>query len=261
MTDREILYPSDFDVLPVTTTVTPDIANTLNTLRESILNMQEIIGLDVNIGIFTPTPEDATVTDRLNRIERGIAERNLVFRELNVSDALQVLLDQNNKPFVKIGLGTTTEIAPVTITGPLSILSPMVENPETIIQTPITLDVTPVDPEKSSRSLIKGRSNSLEPLLTIYATTTNPEEDQFALVVKGNVSVSGRIFGEFSIDHNTLLNTDAVPTESTRGVVKHVTQGLYHTHRKGTFNSDNNRWEVATDTSVDDFGKINIVLI
>ena len=257
MTDREILYPSKLDILPVTTQVSPDIANTLNTLRESILNMQEIIGLDVNIGIFTPEPDDATVTDRLNRIERGIAERNLVFRELNVSDALQVLLDQNNKPFVRLGLGTTTDVAPVTVVGPFSILSPMVANPETIIQTPIKLDVTPVDPEKSASSLIKGRSNSLEPLLTITDTTTNPEEDQFALVIEGNVSITGKIFAEFSIDHAKLLNIGTVPSDTTRGDIKHVTQGDFHTHRKGSWNEAEEKWQVSSNVSQEDHGIIS----
>lgn len=255
MIDLEIRYPDNFDILPFTTTVSVNIGDNINALRESILNMQEVLGLDVNIGLFTPDPEAATVADRLNRIERGIAERNLVFRELNVSDALQVFLNQNNQPFVNIGLGSTTEIAPVTIRGPLTILSPQLAEPRTIIQTPVSIDVTTFNPEASTNSLIRGKASTLQPLLRIH--DTNDGYDGDALHVIGNMRIDGVLEAEFSIDHNRLLNIDTVPTDATRGEVKHVTQGDFHSHRKGRFDSDRGTWVVDSSTSGDDFGIID----
>ncbi len=255
MIDLEIRYPDEIDILPFTTTVSVNIGDNINSLRAAILNLEEVLGLDVNIGLFTPTPEGATVADRLNRIERGIAERNLVFRELNVSDALQVQLDPNNEPFVNIGLGSTTTIAPVTIKGPLTILSPMLANPRTIIQTPVSIDTTTFNPEASASSLIRGKANSLEPLLRIH--DTNDGYDGNALHVIGNLKVEGVLEAAFSIDHNQLLNIDTVPTDATRGEVKHVTQGDFHSHRKGRFDADRGTWIVDSSTSEDDFGVLD----
>ena len=257
MTDLEIRYPDQIDILPFTTTVSVTIGDNINALRDAILNLENVLGLDVNIGLFTPNPEDATVADRLNRIERGIAERNLVFREINVSDALQVLLNQNNQPFVRIGLGSPTQIAPVTIVGPLTILAAPVSNPETYFQTPIRIDVTTLNPEMSAKSSIKGKTNAEQPLLTITDTNLNPGATDYALKISGNMIVTGKLTAEFSIDHNKLINIDAVPTDATRGVVKHVTQGDFHSHRKGKYNSDQNLWQVDSSINVLDHGIIS----
>lgn len=255
MVDLEIRYPSDLDVLPFTTTVSVSIGDNINALRDAILNIEEVLGLDVNIGLFTPDPEGATVADRLNRIERGIAERNLVFREINVSDALQVLLNQNNEPFVNIGLGSTTTVAPVTIKGPLTVLSPTLAQPRTIIQTPVSIDVTTFNTEMSASSLIKGKANALEPILRVH--DTSDAYDSVALHVIGNMKVEGVLETDYSINHNTLLNIDTVPTDSTRGEVKHVTQGDFHSHRKGRYDEDRGTWIVDSSTSTDDFGVLS----
>ena len=82
MTDREIRYPDQIDILPFTTLVTPDVGDTINILRDSILNLEEVLGLNINIGLFTLESEEKTVANRLDRIERGIAERNLVFTQV-----------------------------------------------------------------------------------------------------------------------------------------------------------------------------------
>lgn len=255
MVDLEIRYPSELDILPVTTTVTVNIGSTLNAFRDAILNLETILGLDVNIGLFTPDPESATVADRLNRIERGIAERNLVFREINVSDALQVQLNQNNEPFVNIGLGSTTTIAPVTIKGPLTVLSPAQSNPRTIIQTPVSIDVTTYNENMSANSLIKGKANALQPILRVHDTSDGYSGT--ALHVIGNMKVEGTLETEYSIDHNTLLNIDAVPTDATRGTTRHVSQGDFHSHRKGRFDEDRGTWIVDSSTSTNDFGIIS----
>jgi hypothetical protein len=255
MTDLEIRYPSQQDILPFTTTVTVTVGDNINALRESILNMQRVLGLDVNIGLFTPNPQQATVADRLTRIERGIAERNLVFREINVSDALQVLLNKNNKAFVNIGLGSPTEVVPVTIKGPLTILSPMIAEPRTLIQTPVTIDVSTFNNQASANSLIKGKANSLQPLLRIHDTSDGYETT--AVHIIGNLKVEGILEAEYSIDHNKLTNIDTVPTEATRGTVKHVTQGNWHSHRKGRYDSDKKTWIVDSSTSTGDFGVLD----
>lgn len=255
MTDLDIQYPDGYDILPYTTTVSINVGDNINALRASILNMQEVLGLDINIGLFTPDATTATVADRLNRIERGIAERNLVFRELNVSDAVQVLLNQNNQPFVNLGLGAANQIAPVTIKGPLTVLSPQLAEPRTVIQTPVSIDVTTFDPEKSAHTLIKGKANTLQPILTVHDTSDSYQSN--AVHVIGNMKIEGVLEAEFSIDHNKLLNIQTVPTDSTRGEVLHVTQGMYHSHRKGRYDSDRKTWIVATDTSTEDFGVIS----
>lgn len=256
MNDLEIKYPKQFDILPITTTVSINIGDTMNSFRDAILNLEEVLGLDVNIGLFTPDPSSATVADRLNRIERGIAERNLVFREINVSDALQVMLDQNNQPFVRIGLGSPTQVAPVTIVGPLTILSPNVANPLTLIQTPVRIDLSTLNPEASTHSFIKGKSNSTQPLLTIQDTRSNPAPSEVALKVTGNMVVTGKLTADFAIDHSRLLNIDTVPTDATRGIVKHVTQGNFHSHRKGKYNIQQQLWEVDSSIDTSDHGII-----
>lgn len=257
MTDLEIRYPKEIDQLPLTTRVSVDIDQNINALRDAILNIEQVLGLDINIGLFTPNPLSATLSDRLNRIERGIAERNLVFREINVSDSLQVLLDSTNKPFVKIGSGTSTQIAPVTILGPLTILAPAVSKPETLIQTSLKVDISTFNPNLSSASLFKGKANSLEPILTIQDTTPNPSQDSFALKVQGNVKVTGKLEAEYSIDHTKLLNIDSTPTALTRGLVKHVTSGDYHVHRKGKYNNDLGKWIVDSSVNDQDYGVIS----
>jgi len=260
MIDLDIKYPSEFDILPVTTQVSINIGQNINALRDSILNLQQVLGLNVNIGLFTPNPEDATVSDRLDRIERGIAERNLVFEQINVSDSLSVFLNQNNEPFVKIGRGEPDKVAPVTILGPLTILSPSITNPETLIQTPVRIDITTIDKNKSTKSSIKGKSNFDEPLLTIQdineSSFLENNPDSVALKVSGNMIVTGILQAEFSIDHEKLLNIETVPTEETRGIVRHITQGDYHSHRKNRYDNTNDRWIVDSSTSSEDFGII-----
>lgn len=259
MIDLDIRYPGALDILPVTTTVSINVGQNINALRDAILNLETVLGLDVNIGLFTPNPEDATVADRLNRLERGIAERNLVFRELNVSDALSVILNINNEPVVRIGRGVANSIAPVTILGPLTILAPAVVNPETYIQTPVRLDVTTFNPNMSAKSMIKGKSNTDEPLLIIQDTnsaTFVSDSTKYALVVQGNVKVTGVLTAEYSIDHSKLLNIETVPTDATRGQTRHVTQGDYHTHRKGRYDTAKSKWVVDSSANTSDFGII-----
>jgi hypothetical protein len=276
MTDLEITYPSSIDTLPFTTTISVSVGDNINALRAAILNLEEVLGLNVNIGLFTPDPAAATVAERFNRLERGIADRNLVFREINVSDALQVFLDRNNNPFVRIGVGTPQVIAPVTIVGPLTILAPAINNPMTLIQTPVTIDVTtmPVSapipnqvspPPPSANSLIKGFSNPNQPLLTITDINPTPNNNptalggvpSYALKVTGNMIITGTLTAQFSINHDQLLNIGSVPTDATRGDVRHVTQGDYHSHRKGTYNATLGKWVVSSATSTSDLGIIN----
>jgi hypothetical protein len=265
MTDLQIRYPGQQDILPYTTTVTVTTADNINALRESILNMQTVLGLNVNIGLFTPDPTTATVADRLIRIERGIAEGNMVFKEINVSDALQVRLDRSNRPFVNIGLGTDMSIAPVVIKGPLTILSPMLADPRTLIQTPVTIDVTSFNPEMSTNSLIKGKANTLQPLLRIhdtgsdgYGTAGNPvPSDVYAVHIIGNLKIEGILEAEFSIDHSKLRGTETTPTDSTRGTVKHVSQGNWHSHRKGRYDDLKKAWVVDDSISTADYGVLN----
>lgn len=257
MTDLEIKYPGGIDSLPYTTTISVNVGDTINALRSAILNLEEVLGLNVNIGLFTPDPNDATVADRLNRIERGIAERNLVFREINVSDSLQVLLNQNNQAFVRIGQGSPSQIAPVTIVGPLTVLAAAVSNPQTVFQTPIVVDVTTLSSDASAFSLIKGKSNTLQPLLTISDTNPNPSSESYALKIAGNMIITGKLTADFSIDHNKILNIETVPTNATRGSTRHVTQGDYHTHRKGRYDSTKGTWIVDSSASTNDFGTIS----
>jgi len=261
MIDLEIRYPDKIDLLPLTTQVSVNIGENINALRDSILNVQNVLGLDVNIGLFTPDPTNTTVASRLNRLERGIAERNLVFRELNVSDSLSVLLNSNNMPSVKIGRGEANNTVPVTILGPLTILSSQVANPLTLIQTPVEINVTTFDQEASSATLIKGKSNFDQPLLHIEDTnntiflTNNP--NSLALKIDGNVEITGRLQANFSISHTRLLDIETVPTDATRGSTRHVLQGDYHSHRKGRFNQTQQRWVVDSSTNPTDFGIIN----
>lgn len=258
MTDLEIRYPTNFDLLPFTTQISVNVGDNINALRDAILNLQHVLGLNINVGLFSSDPTKATVAERLIRLERGIAERNLVFKELNVSDALQVLLTPDSKPFVRLGLpGFYNEpLAPVTIVGPLTILAPAVENPLTRIQTPVEIDVSVVNPEASSFSLIKGRSNSNQPLLTIEDTNSKPQENEYALNIKGNVKISGKLTADYSIDHGKLFGTETVPTNSTRGLIKHVTQGDWHSHRKKSYDETNQRWTVDSAVNTQDYGII-----
>lgn len=261
MIDLEIRYPDKLDILPVTDRISVNLGENINALRDAILNIEQVLGLDVNIGLFTPDPTNTTVASRLTRIERGIAERNLVFREINVSDALTVLLNQSNQPSVILGNGEVNNIAPVTVLGPLTVLSPQVPNPETLFQTPVRIDVTTFNSEASAKTLIKGKSNVDEPLLWIQdtndSTTITNNPNRLALKVQGNMLVTGKLQADFSVDHTKVLNIETVPTEQTRGSTRHVTQGDYHTHRKGRYDESRGQWIVDSSTDVDDLGIIN----
>ena len=258
MTDLEIRYPSNLDLLPLTTQVSVNVGDNINALRDAILNLEQVLGLNVNVGLFSSDPTKATVAERLIRLERGIAERNLVFRELNVSDALQILLTPDNKPTVRIGRSGQVDniVSPVTIIGPLTILAPAIENPRTFIQTPVSIDVTSYNSTASASSLIKGRSNNLQPLLSIQDTNLSPADNEFALDIVGNVRLTGKLTAQFSIQHSQLLGTDTVPTNATRGLVKHVTQGDWHSHRKKQYDTTNKRWIVDSAVNTQDFGVI-----
>lgn len=261
MADQEINYPEEYDILPETTSISVNIADTLNVLRDAILNIEEVLGLNVNIGIFTSAVEEATVSDRITRLERGIAERNLVYQEINVSDALSVFLNEDNKPFVRIGKGLVNDLAPVQILGPLTILSPQSSQIETYIQTPVCIDVTTFDSEASARSKIKGKANVDQPLLIIEDTNSSEylknHPETLALQIKGNVKVEGKLIAEYSIDHDRLLNTETIPTEQTRGNIKHVVQGMYHSHRKGRYDNNKGQWIVDSSVNTKDFGILN----
>jgi hypothetical protein len=259
MSDIEITYPRDYDTIPYTTEISTSIGDTLNAIRESVLNMQRVIGLDVDIGLFTIDPTQATTADRLSRIERGIAEGSMVFKEINVSDALLVKINPNESVYVNIGSGIKDYIIPVTITGPLTIVAPQVSDPITLIQTPVKIDVTTFDPNKSANTVIKGYSNPDQPILTVIDTNkSSNKDDQYAVKITGNVLITGgKLSAEYSIDHDKLLNIGTVPTDKTRGSIKHVTQGDYHTHRKGYYNKDKQSWVVSSTVSTSDSGIIN----
>jgi len=257
MIDLDIRYPGQLDVLPLTTTVSINIGENINALRSAILNIESVLGSNVNIGLFTPDPKTATVADRLNRLERGIAERNLVYQQINVADALSVLLTPANKPHVRIGSGILDRTAGVDILGSLTIFAPEIANPLTLIMTPIKIDTTALSTgvlPSLGQNKIVGKSTVNSSLLRI--TDNTQEEKSLALEIEGNVKITGTLIAEYSIDHTKLFNIETVPTTTTRGSTRHVTQGDYHTHRKGRYDSTNAKWIVDSSANTADTGII-----
>lgn len=260
MIDSEIKYPREIDTLPITDEMTSYVSENINSLREAIINLEETLGLNIDVGIFTNSDERPTLAERLRRIESGIAEHNLVLKELNVDDCLAVQKNFRGNSIVRVGKSTPQEVCQVLIMGPLNILSTGPGNIPTIINTPIKIDLSEVDKELSTNSLIKGKGSISQPLLKIQDTNSKDilaQNKIQTLVIDGNCTINGFLNAKFSISHEQILSTETTPNENTRGIVKHVFQGDYHTHKKGLFDQEKQTWIV--DTTVDEkaFGILN----
>jgi len=226
---NEVLYPNNFDTiqnLPSVTEITSATGEDINAHRDAILVIERVLGKNPHIGRYTIDPTIATVGQRLDIIENGIAEGRFAFRNLNVYDVLKVTTDAAGLAQVDIG-GTgfpNSRIAPVFIRGPLFIRDSGITNNETRIEVPFI--------SSARQNVIQAGSIDGEPVLRITDTNANPLfSNRIALQIEGNVLISkGRLHADFAIEHSQLLGIDTTPRVGVNAI--HVSRGDFHTHTR-----------------------------
>jgi hypothetical protein len=225
---NQVLYPEQLDSalnFPSVTEVTSSSGEEINRNRDAILAIERTLGVDPHIGRFTVDPTMATVNERLDIIENGIAEGRFAFRNLNVNSVLNVVTDQSGLSQVDIGSDLVgTRVAPVFIRGPLRIEDSGLSNNEVEIKVPF---------KSSARAnVIEAGSIAGESLLRITDFNANPDfTDRLALKIEGNVEITnGKLIADFAVDHSQLLGIDTIPRSGVNAL--HVTRGDHHSHKR-----------------------------
>ena len=225
---NEVQYPEQFDNeqnFPSVTEVTEATGEDINRNRDAIITIERVLGVNPHIGLFTEDPNTATVDQRLDIIENGMAEGRFAFRNLNVNDVLVVRTDQAG--LSSVDLGSTPEqirIAPVNIRGPLHIFDSGLSNNQAQIDVPFV--------SIARRNVIQGSAIAGEPILRITDTNADSQAtDRLALKIEGNVQITnGRLLAEFAVDHSELLGIDTTPRAGVNAL--HVTRGDHHSHKR-----------------------------
>lgn len=225
---NEVLYPQQLDSalnFPSETEISEASGESINRNRDAIIAIERTLGTNPHIGRYTVNPGTATVKERLDIIENGIAEGRFAFRNLNVNSVLNVVTDQSNLSRVDIGSDISgTRIAPVYIRGPLRIEDSGLSNNQIEIKVPFR--------STARANVIEAGSIPGEALLRITDTNANPAfTDRLALQIEGNVEITnGRLLAEFAVDHSQLLGIDTIPRSGVNAL--HVTRGDYHSHKR-----------------------------
>jgi len=226
---NEVVYPNQFDTIqnfPSVTEISESSGEDINRNRDAILVLERTLGRNPQIGRYTTDPRIATVGQRLDILENGVAEGRFAFRNLNVYDVLKVTTDTASLAQVDIG-GTGLpggRTAPVFIRGPLFIKnSGMVMN-ETRIEVPFI--------SSARKNIIQAASIDGESLLRITDTNANPAfPGRLALQIEGNVSITkGKLYADYAIEHSRLFGIDTTPRTGVDAI--HVSRGNYHTHTR-----------------------------
>jgi len=138
---NEVLYPEQYDSaqnFPAVVEVTEATGEDINRNRDAVIRIEHVLGLNPQIGRYTTNPLTATVGERLDIIENGIAEGRFAFYNLNVRDVLKVTTDTAGLSQVDIGSDVAgTRIAPVYIRGPMRVMDSGLTNNELHIDVPI----------------------------------------------------------------------------------------------------------------------------
>lgn len=225
---NEVLFPSSLDSalnFPAETEISEASGESINRNRDAILAIERTLGTNPHIGRFTVDPNVATVKQRLDIIENGIAEGRFALRNLNVNNVLVVTTDQVGLSQVDIGSDTSgTRIAPVFIRGPLRIEDSGLSNNQAEIKVPFI--------SSARRNVVEAGSIAGEPLLRITDTNASPNfTNRLALKVEGNVEITnGRLLADFAVDHSQLLGIDTIPRSGVNAL--HVTRGDHHSHKR-----------------------------
>ena len=224
---NEVVYPQQFDTVqnfPSVTEISESSGEDINRNRDAILVLERTLGRNPQIGRYTVDPNTATVSQRIDILENGIAEGRFAYRNLDVYGVLKVTTDAAGLAQVDIG-GTGLpggRIAPVFIRGPLSIKDSGMANKEIRIEVPFI--------SSARKNVIQAASIEGEPLLRITDTNANPMfPGRLALQIDGNVSITnGRLYADFAIEHSQLLGIDTTPRIGVNAI--HVSRGDYHSH-------------------------------
>ena len=228
---NEVVYPSQFDTiqnLPSVINVTEATGEEINAHRDAILVLERTLGKNPQLGRYTVDPNIATVGQRLDIIENGIAEGRFAFRNINVYDVLKVVTDTAGLAEVDIGASGPpalgVRIAPVFIRGPLTVTNSGLQNNEMRFDVPFI--------SSARKNVIQAGSIDGESILRITDTNANPIfPNRLALEIQGNVRITGgRLFASFAIEHNQLLGIDTTPRTGVTAI--HVTNGDYHQHSR-----------------------------
>lgn len=225
---NEVLYPNQFDSVlnfPDVTEITEASGEEVNRNRDAIIRLERTLGIDPHIGLYTENIATATVDERLDIIENGIAEGRFAFRNLNVNNALVVTTDALGGARVDVGGDINNNlVAPVFIRGPLRIVDSGLTSNQAEVDVPVRFNARHNVMEASA---IVGES--------VFRITDNGADpnvlDRYALEVDGNVIVrNGRLTAEFAIEHSKLLGIQTEPRGSTPAL--HVDRGNFHSHKR-----------------------------
>lgn len=261
---NSICWPETYDSdknWPAVTEVTEATGEEINRNRDAILQIERILGLNPQVGIYTTNPNTATVNERLELIENGTAEGRFAWKEINVRNALIVTEDLSAKTSVTLGRKLTTSWtqAIVNIQGPLRVVDSLAttDSRSAIFEVPLEVKRSEASGLSTASKFI-GTSTASDPLVTISDFFQNPDvTDRLALKIEGNVEITGNLTANFAISHTELRDIETIPVSGTsQNSVRHVTRGDYHSHVKGDYDAVNERWTVDPDPSFETYGII-----
>lgn len=225
---NEVSYPINYDTVanfPDVTEVTEATGQDINRNRDAILTIERVLGKNPHIGLYTENSATATVDERLDILENGIAEGRFAYRNLNVNNILVVTTDQAGMGRVDIGGDVNNlNVAPVYIRGPLRVVDSGLSNNFAEVAVPTRFT--------TRGNSFQGTAITGDPIVRITDSNANPQfTDRLALQIDGNVLIqNGRLLADFAVNHNQLLGIDTTPTATVAAI--HVARGDYHSHKR-----------------------------
>lgn len=263
---NSINWPTSYDTTlnwPSVTVVTEATGAEINRNRDALFLMERVLGLNPHIGIYTTDTVNATVNERLEIIENGLADGNFAWEKINVDNALIIDTSVLNQTYVYIGRAQTSSYtaAEVTVKGPLRVEDSGVGSTNySLFRVPVRIEKTQASGQ-SAAVQITGTSSTTDPLLYIKDYYSNSQStDRLALKVEGNAYFTGSIFGSFSISHSELSNIDTIPRSGqAQSSVRHVARGDYHSHKKdwNSYSSTTGSYSVDSNPSDATYGIID----
>ncbi len=252
--DTTVNFPSVNENLDVV-----DFVEAINRNRDLLIILERILGPNPQIGAFTPETQFAiaTIDQRLDILENGLASGRFILEEINVDNAFVVKKDANNNTEIELGGPEgAVDVALTTVRGPM-IFRSSAASAELRVEVPFNIERLQ-DSVLSTNMRITGTSNTAQPLLTITDFNDNSSiapEDRVALDIIGNLRIRGELIVEApGFEHKELSGIGTVPTiDLSTGIVEpniiHVSRGDFHSHRKGVFDEVLGRFLVDSNPS------------
>lgn len=273
MAVNEVLYPEQLDTkdnFPDLEIVTQDSFVEINRNAEAIIKIEEVLGINPQIGPFTVDPSTATVSQRIRILEDGMSAGRFRMNQINVANALivktengvtEALIGRNRTD--TDGYGTAYGNVMTTVRGTLEVRDISTFRERVLIDSDRNLVTASsrisqlgnrrIDPQTGYfdySQLLTTQNIENNTIVSIQDENPNFVNDRnletyqslqhVSLWVLGNVQIDGILRAqELMINHSALREIDTTPivdstTNAASAMTKfiHVKWGDWHSHTK-----------------------------